>query len=82
MIGKEYLKTMVQLATTGFGLVAALAWNDAIQTLFKEIFHDRSGVISKFAYATVVTIIIVFITAKIGKLAEREEKNTRPEAKS
>ena len=33
---KELLKQMITLSTSGFGLVAALAWNDAIQAFVKE----------------------------------------------
>lgn len=74
MIGKEYLKTMVQLATTGFGLVAALAWNDAILAIFAQIFPKGSNVFSKLLYAVLVTVIIVTVTARLGKLTERVEK--------
>ena len=71
MVSKEYLKTMIQLATTAFGLVAALAWNEAIKALFKEIFGTTSGIISLFIYAIIVTIAVVIITGKLGKLAEK-----------
>ena len=33
---QELVKQMVTLATAGFGLVAALAWNDAIQAFVTE----------------------------------------------
>lgn len=81
MVTKEYLKTMVQLATTGFGLVAALAWNEAIKALFKEIFGTTSGIIGLFVYAIIITFIVVLVTKKLGKLSEKvdlkktEEKN-------
>ncbi|MFH1367013.1 MAG: DUF5654 family protein [Patescibacteria group bacterium] len=71
MIGRNYLKTMTQLATTAFGLVAALAWNNAIITLFKKIFGEASSIVSLFVYAILVTLIVVLITAKLGKLAEK-----------
>ncbi len=71
MVGKEYLKTMVQLATTAFGLIAALAWNGAITALFAKVFGEASGIISLFVYAVVVTLVVVLITGKLGKLAEK-----------
>lgn len=65
---------MSELATAGFGLVAALAWNDAIQTMFKGIFGEQSAVWAKFAYALLVTAIVVVVTVKlsgvIGRLKE------------
>lgn len=72
----EYLKTMSQLATAGFGLVAALAWNDAIQTLIARIFPTGSGLISKIIYALIITGVAVFITYLLGKMnqeAQNEE---------
>ena len=71
MIGKNYLKTMISLATTAFGLVAALAWNSAITALFAKIFGGAGGIISLFVYAIIMTILVVTITAKLGKLAEK-----------
>lgn len=71
MIGREALKTMITLATTAFGLVAALAWNSAIIELFKRIFGQASGIIGLFSYAVIVTIIAVLVTGKLGKMAER-----------
>jgi hypothetical protein len=39
----EYFKTMTQLATAGFGLVAALAWNDVIQVFISRIVPVGDG---------------------------------------
>ena len=38
---KEVREKMLTLILAGFGLVAALAWNDAIQTLFKVFFSKK-----------------------------------------
>lgn len=76
MLGREYVKTMIQLATSGFGLVAALAWNNAIQALFKQIFGEAGNIISLFGYAVVITVVIVFVTTRLAKLAERVEKQS------
>ncbi|XOU94306.1 MAG: DUF5654 family protein [Candidatus Kerfeldbacteria bacterium] len=74
MVSKEYLKTMVQLSTTGFGLVAALAWNEAIKSLFREIFGTTSGIIGLFVYAIIITFVVVLVTKKLAKLLEKVEK--------
>jgi uncharacterized membrane protein required for colicin V production len=68
---KESIKTMVTLATTAFGLIAALAWNEAITALFRKVFGEASGLISLFIYAIIVTVIAVFVTSRLGKLAEK-----------
>jgi len=77
----EFLKTMIQLSTAGFGLVAALAWNDAIQTLIGHFFPDRSGLTSKFFYAVLVTALAVIITYILGKAAARAQLNSEADSK-
>jgi len=67
----EMLEKVSELATAGFGLVAALAWNDAIQTLFKEIFGTQSAVWAKFIYALLITSLVVLLTVKIGNLINK-----------
>lgn len=72
---KELIQQLVTLSTSGFGLVAALAWNEAIQTFVKEyiqqFFPDQSSFISKFLYAAVITAFAVFITYQLSRLATR-----------
>ncbi len=59
------------LITSAFGLVAALAWNTAIQELFKRYFGDASSLTAELSYAVVVTIIAVVATLWIGRISER-----------
>lgn len=73
----ELLKQMIALSTAGFGLVAALAWNEAIQSFVKE-YVDKyispgSGVISRFIYAVVITLFAVLVTYQLSKLIREEE---------
>ena len=42
MVKTEVIEKIAALITAAFGLVAALAWNGAIQTAFKQIFGDAS----------------------------------------
>ena len=72
------LKQMLTLATSGFGLVAALAWNSVIQefitTEIKPFLPKGSGLISLGIYAIVVTAIAVFITFQLTKLIDKLEE--------
>lgn len=77
----EFLKTMVQLATAGFGLAAALAWNEAIQGLINKFLPEGSGLRSQFLYAMTITAIAVLTTYFLGKAAQRataEEEESKP----
>lgn len=72
---RELIEQFITLATSGFGLVAALAWNEAIQTFVKDYiqryYPDQSGVFSKFFYAVIITIFAVLVTYQLSKLASK-----------
>ena len=74
----EVLDKVAALMTAAFGLVAALAWNDAIKSLFAEggplYFMASYGI---WGYAILVTIIAVFATIWIGKMAEKAKKEEK-----
>ncbi|MEA3452955.1 MAG: DUF5654 family protein [Patescibacteria group bacterium] len=62
----------ITLIIGGFGLVAALAWNEAIKSLFENLFKDKGSIIGKFAYATIVTIIVVLVTMYLQKSSKKK----------
>ena len=68
---KKVIEKLAALITAAFGLVAALAWNDTIKAIFKQVFGTSEGVWSMLIYAMVVTIIAVVVTIQIGKAAEK-----------
>jgi len=74
----ELVNQMLALATSGFGLVAALAWNSLIQefvnSYIKKWLPANSGIISLLIYALVVTILAVFTTYQLSKLSEKLQK--------
>ncbi len=70
-MSKEVLDTVITLMTTAFGLVAALAWNEAIQALFAAILPQGGDLAAKFLYAVIVTVMVVLITVRPGRLAKR-----------
>lgn len=63
----EVLDKMSALVTAAFGLVAALAWNDAIKTIFKEIFGDSNTIVPMLIYAIMVTIIAVIMIIIVAR---------------
>lgn len=75
----EVVRQMLTLATSGFGLVAALAWNNVIQDFVnnyvKKLLPDGSTIWSLLIYAIVVTILAVFITYNLSKVLERESNS-------
>lgn len=78
-MSKEVLEKIIQLMTAAFGLVAALAWNDAIQSLFTTIFGEAGDLAAKFTYALIITAIVVFVTIRLGRISERYGKPEKEE---
>ena len=67
----ELVEKMTTLVTAGFGFVAGLAWNEAIQELFKQFFPEHGSLVAKFFYAIVITIIVVVVTTKLSRVANK-----------
>ncbi len=73
-MNKVVIEKMAALATAAFGLVAALAWNGAILSLFAEggpLFFLAKG--GPWIYAVLVTILAIIVTIWIGKVAEKSK---------
>jgi uncharacterized membrane protein YjjP (DUF1212 family) len=69
---KEFVATMISLASAAFGVVAALAWNSAITEVFNKYITTRGGrVTALFIYAVIVTLIGVTVIVFLGRLAGR-----------
>lgn len=68
-LGREVTAQVLNLMTSSFGLVAALAWNDAVQSAFKEYLPTSSDIPAKFIYAILISVLIVFVTMNLTKLA-------------
>ena len=61
----------VTMVGTALGLVAALAWNEAIKKLIDEFLPKGQGVLSLFIYAGAVTTIAVIATSRLARITER-----------
>ena len=68
------LKRTYDLLTSALSFVAALAWNDAIQSLFLSIFGPSSTLLAKFLYALVLTVIIVWFGSRLARLTRAVEE--------
>ncbi len=76
----EVVEKIAALITAAFGLVAALAWNDAIKALFiGPCGTEGAGALCSlssagpWAYAIIVTILAVVATIWIAKVAEKSK---------
>lgn len=72
----ELVRQMLTLATAGFGLVAALAWNSLIQEFVNQnikTWFPNSGLLSLLIYALIITLIAVLVTYQLSKILQRLE---------
>ncbi|MDD1769315.1 MAG: DUF5654 family protein [Methanomassiliicoccales archaeon] len=72
----QILETIAALLTAAFGLIAALAWNEAIKALIAQFFAGGDALMGFFVYAILVTIIAVIagllIARSLAKLKAKE----------
>lgn len=71
---KELIDEMLTLSTAGFGLVAALAWNEAIKGAVEQYiqpYFPDTAIYYKFFYALLITILAVFITYELSQIKAR-----------
>ncbi len=70
----QVLQTIATLITTAFGLIAALAWNEAIKAILLQFLPKGSDLTGLLIYAVLITIIAVVATILIGRaIAQPEE---------
>ena len=67
---RAFIQTMVALASASLGLVAALAWNEAIKATLAMLGLGDS-LAGLYAYAIVATVLAVIVLVWLGKLAAR-----------
>ncbi len=61
-ISKQVKAKVTGYILAAFGLVAGLAWNDAVKTAIDRFFPlDQGNILIKFIYALAITVIVVVI---------------------
>lgn len=74
------LQREVRSQTVGYivgalGLVAGLAWNDAIRALIDHFFPTGNNSLpAKFGYAALITLLVVILTVWLLKLKGKQDK--------
>ena len=67
---RAFVQTMIALASASLGLVAALAWNEAIKATLAKLGlgDDLAGL---YTYAILATVIAIVVLSWLGKIAGR-----------
>ena len=67
---RVFIQTMIALASASLGLVAALAWNEAIKATLQKLGVGDS-LAGLYSYAILATVLAVLVLVWLGKLASR-----------
>ncbi len=65
------LQTMITLAAASLGLVAALAWNEAIKALIRRVLGEDDSLVGLFTYAILATLVAIVVLLILGRAAAR-----------
>ena len=68
---RAIIQSMITLAGAAFGLVCALAWNDAIKSTMKLMLGEDDSLAGLYTYAILATLIAVFVLIALAKSAAR-----------
>jgi len=59
---------------TAFGIVAGLAWNEAVKALMAYLFPiDKDTILAKFLYALIMTFVLIFISLYVVRFVNKKD---------
>ena len=71
---KEVRTKTFTYVSTALGLVAGLAWNDAIKALIDLLFpFSKNALAAKFLYAILITLVVVLLIQKLEGISRAPE---------
>ncbi len=65
------IQTMITLASAALGLVAALAWNEAIKATIQSLLGEADDLTGLYIYAVAATLIAVVVLLVLARAASR-----------
>jgi hypothetical protein len=74
-VKKEVRNKVVMYITTAIGLIAGLAWNDAIKALIEDLFPvSKNTILAKVFYALIITVLLAIVSVYLARFSSQEEK--------
>ncbi len=68
---KMMLQTMITLASASLGLVAALAWNEAIKATIVKLFGTGESLGALYLYAILATVLAIVVLTILTRMAAK-----------
>lgn len=69
----SFVEKLTILIISVFGLIAALAWDEALKELFYSTTNGLSDLEGKFLYASIITVLAVIISIVLSKLVLKKD---------
>lgn len=74
-IKREVRSKSIGYILTALGLVAGLAWNDAISSSINQLFpFGKNSAVAKTIYAVIITLLVVTVSIYLTRFANKEEE--------
>jgi len=70
----EVTRKMDNILPTTLAVIAALAWNEAILAILKQVFGNTENVPAVLTYSITVTIIAIFAAVGISRVAAKAKR--------
>lgn len=67
---RAMVQTMISLASASLGLVAALAWNEAIKATLAKL-GISEDLVGLYTYAILATVVAVVVLVMLGRFAAK-----------
>jgi cytochrome b len=68
---RNIVQTIITLASASLGLIAALAWNEAIRATMKKIIGPDDSISALYIYAIFATILGIVVVSLLSYLASK-----------
>lgn len=68
---RMFIQTMITLASASLGLVAALAWNEAIKATIVTVFGMEDSLAGLYTYAILATVLAIVVLTLLARVAAR-----------
>lgn len=73
-VRSEVRNQTVKYILAALGLIAGLAWNDAIKFAIEYFFpQDQNSLKAKLVYALIITLIVVILSFYLARVAKKEK---------
>ena len=71
MNARIFIQTIITLASSSLGFVAALAWNEAIKAGLEAVLGRDDSLVGLYTYAILATVIAVVVVLLLARVAAR-----------